>query len=113
LSGNEAEILRKLLEPEFPGRDELLQQLTYVSARQILDDGTLELHCEGAPKAQVTRRVPTEGEYLDADGHTVNVLLHVKNGLMCELEILKNYPTKILKSPQAGDLVVMARTSEA
>jgi hypothetical protein len=73
LAPHELELLEKLLEPEFPGRNELQRQVGSVTARQILDDGTLELHCEGGPQAPVMCRVPTEGEYLDADGKAVNV----------------------------------------
>lgn len=99
LTTPELDLLQKLLEPKFSGRDELKQQIGQTTARTIHEDGTLELHCEGGPEAPVERRVPTEGEYVDADGHRVNILLHVKNGLMCELEILKNYPTKIINPP--------------
>jgi hypothetical protein len=112
LTPRERELIEKLLEPEFPGRDELLQQLGAVTARQIHDDGTLELHCEGGPQAPVTCSVPTEGEYQDADGRQVNVLLHVKEGLMWELEILKLYPSEVRNPPQAGNLVVFAHHPE-
>lgn len=112
LAPYELELIEKLLEPEFPGRDELQHQVPSVTARQIHDDGTLELHCEGGPQAPVSCRVPTEGEYLDVDGHPVNVLLHVKDGLMCELEILKNYPTEIRNPPRAQNLDVFAHHSK-
>src|ERR1700730_11777185 len=81
LAPRELELLEKLLEPEFPGRDELQRQLGSVTARQTHDDGTLELHCEGGPQAPVGCRVPTEGEYLDAGGRPVNGLLPVKSVL--------------------------------
>jgi hypothetical protein len=109
LTSRELALIERLLEPDFPGRDELRQQLKAVTGRQILDDGTLELSCEGGPRAPVYRRVPTEGDYLDADGQQVSVLLHVRDGLMCELEVLKVYPTEIQNPPDARNLEVFAR----
>ena len=43
LTTYERELLEKLLEPEFPGRDELRQQLNSVTAKQLHEDGTLDL----------------------------------------------------------------------
>ena len=107
LTARELEILEKLLEPEFPGRDELRQQVGSLTARQLFQDGTLDLNCGATLRAPVTCRVPTEGEYFDADGFRVNVLLHVVDGLMNELEILKLHPSKIINPPEARNLFVV------
>ena len=108
LRTHELEILEKLLEPDFPGRDELRQQLGSLTTRQLFEDGTLDLNCGATARAPVTCSVPTEGEYIDADGYHINVLLHVKDGLMNELEILKLYPSKIINPPEAKNLSVVA-----
>ena len=68
LSVRERELIERLLEHDFPGRDELRTQLRSATARQILDDGTLELRCESSVKAPVRHRVPTEGTCRDTDG---------------------------------------------
>ena len=102
----ERELLEKLLEPEFPGRDELRRQLDSVTAKEILEDGTCALQCRPCLPAPVKRGVPTEGECPDADGVTIHVLLHVKDGFMSELEILKFGSSKILNPPTARGLVV-------
>ena len=48
LESREREVLEKLLEPEFPGRDELRHQLNSVTAKQVFEDGTLDLQCDPA-----------------------------------------------------------------
>ncbi len=116
LETHERELLERLLEPAVPGRDELRRQLDFVSACQILEDGTLALQCGTCQPAPVKRRVPTEGEYRDADGGIVQVLLHVVNGVMKELEIFKVGPTKdakIINPPAARDLVLFTPYGEA
>jgi hypothetical protein len=47
LSANEMGLLEKLLAHEFPGRDALRRRLPSLAARQILEDGTIELRYEG------------------------------------------------------------------
>jgi hypothetical protein len=64
LKPNERELLNKLLEPGFPGRDELLDQLDSLSAKEIDGDGSLTLQCGPVRPAPVRCRVPTEGENL-------------------------------------------------
>jgi hypothetical protein len=105
LSGRERELIERLLNQDFPGRDELRIQLQSATARQVLDDGTLELRCESGLKAPVRDRVPTEGTCRDIDGGTVDVLLHVVDGVMKELEILK-HGGPLLRPPEAKDLTV-------
>ena len=60
LKASEKDILTKLIESEFPGRDELRRQLESTRARQIFDDGPLELRVDLGPIAGVKNRVPTE-----------------------------------------------------
>jgi hypothetical protein len=117
LKTQEREIFEKLLEPDFPGRDELRRQLDLVTAQQVHDDGTLALRCGSCQPAPVRCQVPTEGECSDSDGGEIHVLLHVVNGFMNELEIFKNEvpggKTEILKPPAARDLVLFTPYGEA
>ena len=112
LKTHERELLEKLLEPEFPGRDELRSQLNSVTAKQILEDGTLGLQCDPTHPASVKCRVPTEGWHPDAGGVNIHVLLHVVHGLMNELEIYKDDGSEILNPPSARDLVLFTPYGE-
>ena len=106
LFAHERQLIEKLLEQEFEGRDELRIQLQTVTARQLLDDGTfLELRCASNVRAPVRHRVPTEATYQDTDGARVDVFLHVVDGLMHILEILR-YDGPIRKWPVAEDLLL-------
>jgi len=113
LKMRERELLEKLLEPEFPGRDELRQQLNSVTAKQILEDGTLDLQCDPTYPAPVKCRVPVEGQCPDADGVPIGVVLHVVHGFMNELEIVKYDGSEIRNPPSAHDLVLTVWRFEA
>jgi len=102
----ERELLEKLLDPEFPGRDQLREQLLSVAAQQVHEDGTLALRVLSGQPAAVKHRVPTEGSCPDADGVMIHVLLHVVSGMMDELEIFKEDGTDIVRPPLAGALVL-------
>ena len=83
-------LIRKLLTPEFPGGDELAQQLETAKVRAIDEDGCLEFLVSSDIRAEhVKYRVPTEGEYEDPDGITVHVLLHVVDLKAKELEFFR------------------------
>lgn len=105
LSAREAGLLRKLLECEFPGDDELRGQAVSVTGREIDDEGSLELRCDGGRPAPVILRVPAEGECMDTDGIRINVLLHVVGGFMNELEVYKDDSSTVRRPPSADDLV--------
>jgi hypothetical protein len=96
------------LEPEFPGRDELREQLGAIRVREIVcsdNCGTIEIKSEG-PLAPVVDRVPVEGFGHDTDGAPYQVLLHVVDGLLHELEFLKGDGSDFGSRPQAEGLVV-------
>jgi hypothetical protein len=102
----ERALLEKLLDCEFPGRDELRRQLDSVAAQQVYDDGTLALRVASGQPAAVKGRVPTEGMCPDVDGVMIAVLLHVVNGMMDELEIFKWDGSDIVRPPAAAELVL-------
>jgi hypothetical protein len=113
LTTRERELVERLLEPDFPGRDELRRQLESVTAKQIFEDGTLALQCGPSEPAPVRCRVPTEGECPDADGMGIHVLLHVKVGVMHELEVFKDDGSPIRNPPVARDLVLFTPYGDA
>jgi hypothetical protein len=108
LNDRERGLLEKLLEAEFPGRDELRAQLGSVTAKQIEVDGTLTLRCASGPRSPSKYRLVMEGWYKDADGTTISVMLHIdKDGYMNMLEILKYGGSPIINPPSACDLVLL------
>lgn len=68
LETREAQLLEKLLSRDFPGRDELREQVASVVCRTIDEDGGLSLKCSAARPACMLCRVPTEGTCADLDG---------------------------------------------
>jgi hypothetical protein len=98
LTVDEEKVLMKLLNEDFPGRDALLVQAATLKVRQIDAEGSLQLAPgPAAPTAGVEGRVPVEGVFTDDDGINVNVLLHVVDGSLAELEIYKDDLTAIHK----------------
>jgi hypothetical protein len=107
LTAQEMQLLEKLLDHEFPGRDELRAQLGSVEGRTIDEDGGLSLRCSAESRAPVSCRVPTEGRCVDVDGVHINVALHVVEGFVNELEIYKDDSSRVKQRPRAGDLAVI------
>jgi hypothetical protein len=61
----ERRFVLRLLEPAFPGRDALRQQMDHVFGSAIDENGSLNLECQTTTVAPVEKRVPTEGEAID------------------------------------------------
>jgi hypothetical protein len=106
LNADERALLEKLLDCEFPGRNELRRQLDSVAAQKVYGDGTLALRVSSGQPAAVKGRIPTEGSCPDADGVMIHVLLHVVNGMMDELEIFKEDGSNVVRPPMADALVL-------
>jgi hypothetical protein len=105
----EAQLIRKLLEPLFPGKDELSQQLETAKVRTIDEDGSLEFSISSSTKAtHVKYVVPTEGEYEDPDGITVHVLLHVGRDTAKELEFFREDNNKVQTWPHLDSFRVFS-----
>lgn len=108
LTMRERGLLEKLLDAAIHGRDELRTQLNHVKAKQIEDDGTLRLQCEGGIPAPGKYAPVAEGVSKDADGSDIAVILHLgKGGFMSMLEIIKYNGSKIIKPPSAQDLALL------
>lgn len=105
----ERELISKLLEPVFPGRDELSQQLETAKVRTIDIDGSLEFSISSSTKADhVKHVVPTEGEYEDPDGMTVHVLLHLAGDKAKELEFFREDGSPVQSWPDPHSIRVFA-----
>ena len=105
----EQALLNRLLEAEFPGRDELARLLRRVLVKIIDEDGGLELQTQVEGKAPVVKRVPVEAEGKDEDGAVIHMLLHVVDGRPVELEFYKDGigTVKKMPPPSAFELVVL------
>ena len=102
-------LLERLLEAEFPGRDELAPLLRAMRVRTVDEDGSLALNSQIAGNARVVKRVPVEGEGKDEDGAIVHMLLHVVAGRPVELELFREDTQTVKKVPPASsfELIVL------
>ena len=108
LSAREKGLLEELLSAAIHGRDELRTQLNHVKAKQIEEDGTLRLQCQGGMPAPGKYAPVAEGTYKDADGGDIAVILHLgKGGFMTMLEIIKYDGSPIIKPPRAEGFVLL------
>lgn len=89
----EKRILSKLLERSFPGRTEIREQIKKCRVR-TLDEykdnyESIEFKTDLSKKANVESRVPVQGLTSDKDGVPVEFFLHIVDGFINELEIVK------------------------
>jgi hypothetical protein len=116
LTNHEKEIIEKLLSVDFPDRDILKQQAALAEAEPIGDSdnyGSIYLSTDqSVPRASVKQRVPVEGLVVDATGEQVNILLHVIDGIIAELEIVKLDGTPIQGSLDASRIDVIVNVEK-
>lgn len=98
----ERSLLERLLEPAFPGRDELAPMIRNILVRTIDHDGSLELRSEVSGQASVVKRIPVEAEATEASGLRIHALLHVVGGRPVELEIYKDDGSTVERLPSAA-----------
>ena len=106
---NERALLERLLEANFPGRNELAGLLENVLVRTIDQDGGLELESQIEGKAPVVKGVPVEAEGKDEDGATIHMLLYVTHGRPAELEFFREDAETIkrIPPPSGFELIVL------
>ena len=104
LTKNEREIIERLLEADFPGRDQIRQQFNNCLVTIIDEYGSLRFDIRSDIKAPVIKRVPIEAEAQDVDGVPIHLLLHVVDGKLTELEIYKDDSSPIAQTPVASKL---------
>jgi hypothetical protein len=102
-------VLTKLLSPSFPGRDELVEQLSGCRVQRLDTEGSLKFEINSRVIADHVRtRIPTEAECDDTDGVKIHFLLHVLNGKLDELEIYKDDGSQLRRNPVPENLMVFA-----
>jgi len=111
---NERGLLNRLLEAQFPGKDELSALLYRVLVKTVDEDGSLELQSQAEGKAAVVKRIPVEAEATDEDGFVIHLLLHVVEGRPVELEIYKDNLSspKQMPEPSAFEVIVLPPAPE-
>src|SRR6266478_3745343 len=107
LTDSERNILAKLLYAEFEGRDAIKHQVDRCLVRAIDVYGSLEFSVQTDVRAQVKRRIPIEGQFVDVDGTQIHVLLHVVNQKIAELEFYKDDSSLIVSMPPVEKLEVI------
>lgn len=109
LTENERAILNKLLEHSFEGSEAIKAQLANCIAIPTGDEdnyGSIYLKTESDAKAETQSRVPVEAITFDSDGGAVDILLHVVDGLVKELEIVKSDGSQLLASIDPKNMTV-------
>jgi hypothetical protein len=108
LSLAELAVIRRLLSATFPGRDELNDQLSEARVSvECLTCPTVEFDvADSLPPAAVVHPVPVEGELpIEGDGH-LHVLLHVRDGLLSEVEVYRDDGAGVVEMPAPAELSV-------
>ena len=107
-AATEAEVIQRLVAADFPGKEQIADQLRNYRVRRIDEEGSLELRLTGiAPAAKVDKRIPVEAEAPDSDGIHVHFLLHVIDGFAAELEVYKDDGTHIERLPRPDEVKVV------
>lgn len=90
----EAELVDKLLDTDFEGRDELRKQWRSALVRTVSPSGSFAIRSsDGEPPSPAEFGVPVEGESPDdEEGGGVHALLHIRDGYLEELEVYRDIP---------------------
>jgi len=109
LSQQESSLIERLLDRDFPGAETLRSQLSGGLVYPINDDETI-LRFKISPAAvrailPYKQNVAVEAVAKDLDECRVEVLLHVKDGILHELEYVKTDGSPLQKKPSGNDLV--------
>jgi hypothetical protein len=108
LSQDEINLVEQLLSRDVPGAELLRSQLCDSLVYPMNSDETI-LRFQTSPQA-VPAKVPykqnvaVEASAKDTDGCRIEILLHVKDGLLYELEYVKIDGSSLLKRPLEKDL---------
>ena len=106
LDDREMNLMKKLLEVDFPGCTELRSQLNSLSAKQIIKDGSLSLRPDSGVPFPGKYGLVAEGICKDSDGGQISILLHVNaDGYLSMLEILKMDTSPIIRPPSTESFV--------
>jgi hypothetical protein len=87
-TGWQRDLLRKLTSIEVDGIEAIREQVKRSSVRTIDEDGSFALDANGPPWVE-TPRFPIEATSVDIDGIPIQVLLHVVDKAVKEIEIYR------------------------
>lgn len=104
-TATETNLLQRLLSADFQGAEGLVHQLATTLVEPIDRDGSLRLRPVSPSPAPVSRRIPVEATYTDADGVQVHVLVHVMNGVLDELEVYREDSDAVVVAPSDTSLL--------
>jgi hypothetical protein len=109
LNPTEKRLLERLLEANFPGRDEIAEQVRTCQVRTIDEHGCLEFRVPSTFKASVEQRVPVEATACDETGNNIHMQLHIVNGQLNELEFYTESGAAItsLPSPERWEVIAL------
>ena len=107
----ERKILDKLLDQNFLGSNELCKQLSDCKVSVLDEDGSLKFYLrDTVKKAEMVKgRIPIEAEVRDQDGEMVQILLHVVDGMIDELEFWKSDGSAIKRDIEPDDLKIVLK----
>ena len=104
----ERNLFNHLLDTQFEGKTEIAKQLDNCEVRTIDEEGSLELRPSDANGlAPVEKTIPIEAEGIDEDGVCIHWLLHVRKGIVTELEVYKDDGSPIKRMPHLGALKII------
>ena len=116
MTEEEKALLSRLLEMPFEGSRELSKQIAHALVREIAGPGdhlgSIEFRVNNPVVAPVSVSVPVEARGFDEDGVEVDFLLHVRDGRLDTLEVLKADGSPIRSLPEAATLVFGAVQSK-
>lgn len=107
-TATETDLLQRLLSVDFQGAEALRRQLASTLVQSIDRDGSLHLRPVDPTPAPVSRRIPVEATYTDADGVPVHLLIHVIDGVLDELEVYREDSAAVMTAPATSSLEVEA-----
>jgi hypothetical protein len=109
LDQREQDLIRKLLENEFDGRDAFLTQIDSVLGKETIPGEFIHLRCTAGDPGPKGPSLIAEGECHDADGALLGVLLHCdKDGFLGVLETIRYDGNPIQRQPQASDVNIVS-----
>jgi hypothetical protein len=90
---------------DFQAAEALSRQLASALVEPIDSNGSLRLRPVSPIPATISRRVPVEATYADADGVLVHVLIHVIGGVLDELEVYREDSGTVVVAPADASML--------
>ena len=101
-------LLHRLLDADFPGRPQLVDQLTSAEFRVVDNNGSLSISpTNKIPAADLKKRIPVEAYADDCDEIPVHALLFTSQGFAYLLELLRGDGNPIKRMPPVDSFEIM------